>query len=108
MVKSYLSNPLQFVDGTFVLNVAGIKCSGRFEQYNPAFFIRHGTVFHSAWHYYELAFFDPFMAVAKLHAEASFDHQEHLVLVLVVVKYEPAVELDELDVLSVELGGDAR
>jgi hypothetical protein len=48
------------------------------------------------------------MAVAKLHAETAFDHLEHLVLVVVMVKYELAVELDELDELPVEFGGDAR
>jgi hypothetical protein len=47
------------------------------------------------------------MAVAKLHAKAAFDYQKHLVFVLVMVKDELAIQLDELHVLSVELGGDA-
>src|SRR5271166_2956823 len=57
--------------------------------------------------YDKLSLLDPFVMVAKLHAEAAVDDEEHLVLVIVMVEYELAVELDELDVLSVEFGSDA-
>src|SRR6202521_3799427 len=45
------------------------------------------------------------MAVAAIHAEAAFDYQEQLVFVLMMVKDELAIQLDEFDVLGVELGG---
>jgi hypothetical protein len=64
-------------------------------------------VFHPARHYDELALLNPFMAVAEIHAEAAFDYEEHLVLILMMVKDELAIQLDEFDVLAVELGGDA-
>jgi hypothetical protein len=47
------------------------------------------------------------MAVAEIHTEAAFDYEEHLVFVVMMMKDELAVQLDELDLLSVELGGDA-
>ena len=54
----------------------------------------------------ELAFLDPFVVVAVFHAEAAFDDQEQFVFVVVMVEDEFALELVELDVLSVELGAD--
>jgi hypothetical protein len=47
------------------------------------------------------------VVVSKLHAKAAFDHQEHLVLVVVMVENEGAVELDELYVLTIEFGCNA-
>ena len=54
----------------------------------------------------ELTFFDPFVVVEELHAKAPFYNQEHLVFVLVMVEDELAFDLVELDVLTVEFGGD--
>src|SRR5229473_3891837 len=53
-------------------------------------------------HYDKLALLDPLVPVAEIHAEAPLHHQEHLVLVLMMVKYELAHGLHQLDVLSVE------
>src|ERR1035441_3820129 len=105
---SSVSNTLQFVHRPFILNIARVQRRGRLEQHDPTFFVCRGTMLYSARHYDKLALFDPFMAVAKIHAEAALHHQKHFVLVLMTVKYELAVELDELNLLSVEFGGDAR
>jgi hypothetical protein len=96
------------VQGTFVFDVPSVERRDRLKKHNPAFCLRHWTMFHTARYHDKLALFNPFVAVAKVHAEAAFDYEEHLVFVLMMMKYEGAVQLDELDVLSVELGGDAR
>src|SRR5262249_30101323 len=50
----------------------------------------------------------PHMPVAELHPEPPLDHQEKLVLVLVVVPDERAQELDQLHLLPVQLGNHLR
>ena len=42
----------------------------------------------------------------EFHAEAAFDHEKHFVFVLVVMEDKFAFEFVELDMLSVEFGGD--
>jgi hypothetical protein len=44
------------------------------------------------------------MPVAKFHAKTAFNHQEHFVFVLVMMKDEFALELVELYILAIELG----
>jgi hypothetical protein len=107
MVKSFASNPLELVDTPFVLDVARVQRGGGLEEQNPAFLLCHGTVLDPARHYDKLARLDPFLAIAEFHAKAAFNYQEHFILMVVMVKYEWAVELDELHILSVEFGGDA-
>jgi hypothetical protein len=46
------------------------------------------------------------VAVAEFHAEAAFDDEKHFVFVVVMVEDERAVVFDQLDLLSVEFGGD--
>jgi hypothetical protein len=97
----------QLMYGTFVFDISRIQRGGRFKQDEPAFFFRNWTVLDSAWNYDELALFDPFVPLAKVHAEAAFDHQKHFVLVVMMVKYELAVQLDEFDLLAVKLCSNA-
>jgi hypothetical protein len=68
--------------------------------------VSYGTVLYAARHDDKLALFDPFRAIAKFHAETAFDHQEHFVFVLVMMKDKFAFELVELYILAIELGGD--
>ena len=63
---------------------------------------------HAARHDEELAAFEPHLAIAELHSESPIDDQKQLVLTVVVVPDELALELDELDVLTVQLADDAR
>ena len=97
---------LQVGLGALVDDVPGVQGRGGFEQQEPAFFVGDGFVFHSAWDNDELAFADPFMVVAKFHAEAAFDYEEQFVFVFVVVEDELTLEFVELDGLAVELGSD--
>src|SRR5262245_32499449 len=59
----------------------------------------------------EFAGLDPNFAfvtlLAKVHPEAPFHDQEHLVLVFVMMPGKGALELDQLQVLPVELTGNA-
>jgi hypothetical protein len=89
-----------------VYDVASVQGGGGLEEQDPAFFVGDGTMFDTARDDDELAFFDPFVTLAKLHAEAAFDYKEEFVFVLVMVKDEFAFEFVELDVLAVEFGGD--
>lgn|SRR5437868_1709121 len=97
-------DPVQFVQGALVDQVAGVQ---RGREKDPALFVGDGAVLDAARHYEELAFFQPDVLVAKLHAEASFDYQEEFVFVLVVVPDELALQLVELNVLAIEFSGDA-
>jgi hypothetical protein len=90
----------------FVDDVAGVERSGGLEQEQPAFFVGDGLVLDATGNDDELAFFDPFVTVAEFHAEAAFHHEEHFVLVFVMMKNEFALEFVELDGLAVEFGSD--
>jgi hypothetical protein len=107
MTTRTYSDPFKFKHRALVDNVAGVKSGCRFEQQNAAFFFGDRAMFDSARHDYELALFDPFMPIAKLHSKAAFDDKEHLIFVFVMVKYEFALELAQLDHLAVQLGSDA-
>jgi antitoxin VapB len=61
---------------------------------------------HSARNDDKFAFFNPFVALAELHAEAAFHDQEHFVFVLVMMKHELALQFVELHVLAIQFGGD--
>src|SRR5437667_11508427 len=44
--------------------------------------------------------------VAELHAEPSLHHQKHFVFIVVVMPNELALELNQLDELSIEFAGN--
>ena len=46
--------------------------------------------------------------VAELHAEPPLYHEKHLVFVVVVMPDELALELDQLDELSIEFARNVR
>src|SRR5580700_3781254 len=91
---------------SLVDHIASVQRRGGFEQQKPAFFIGHWAMLDAARYHDELAFFDPHVTLAKLHAEASFDHQEQFVFVVVMMKDEFSFQFVELKVLSVEFGTD--
>jgi hypothetical protein len=63
-------------------------------------------VLHPARDHDEFSLFDPFVAVAELHAKTSFDDQEQFVFVFVVMEHEFPLQFIELQMLPVELGSD--
>jgi hypothetical protein len=48
------------------------------------------------------------VAIAKVHAEAAFHDQEHLILIFVMMKHKLAFDFVELQILAVEFGADIR
>ena len=58
------------------------------------FFWRNRPVLHTVWHDDELARADPLLAIAELHEQPPFDHQEQLVFLVVMVPDKLALELD--------------
>ena len=47
-------------------------------------------------HHNELAFFDPLLALTKLHEQAALDHKKQLVLVVMMMPDEFALQLRQL------------
>jgi len=93
--------------GALVDHIAGVQGRCRFEQQKPAFFLGHRFVLDPARYHDEFALFHPLMrTVAKLHSKTSLNHKEQFIFVFVMMKYEFALDLVELDLLSVELGND--
>jgi hypothetical protein len=101
-------NPLQLSHGALVDDVASIQRGSRLKQHNPAFLLRDRTVLHAPRHDDELALFDPLLAVEEFHPKAAFDHQEHLIFVLMVMKHELALDLYQFYLLPVEFPRDVR
>jgi hypothetical protein len=63
---------------------------------------------HPSRHDKELALLDPFVPVAKLHAEAALDHEEHLVFIRMMVKHELTEDFVQLDMLPIQFSYDIR
>src|SRR5713101_9310013 len=74
-------HPLQLRHRPLVHDIPSIQRGRWLKQQNPAFLLGNGTVLDSARDHDEFAFFQPDLAVAKLHAEAAFDHQKHFVFI---------------------------
>ena len=70
--------------------------------------LRDRTVLDAARDDDELALVQRQDAVAELHVEPPVHHEEKLVLGVVSMPDELALELDELDVLAVQLADDLR
>ena len=91
-----------------VLDVPGVERGRRLEKQDPAFFIGDRPVLDSARDHDELAFFEPDGLVAELDAEPAPHHQEHLIFVVMVMPDEFAIDLGELDLLTVQFAGNVR
>lgn len=96
------------VHGLLRGNVAGVEGGRGLEENDLDLVLGDGAVLDAAGYDEHLARGQLNLAVAKLHREGSAMDQEEFILTLVMVPIERALELDELDLLAVELGGDAR
>jgi hypothetical protein len=72
------------------------------------FLLGDRPVFDATGNDQELAFLQPDVPIPERHVEAALHHQEQLVLVVVVVPDELALELDPLDLLAVQFADDRR
>jgi hypothetical protein len=67
-----------------------------------------GPVLDAAWHDEELSGIEAHDASSEVDVEVTLHDEEELVFARVMVPDELALELGELDVLTVELADDAR
>jgi hypothetical protein len=65
-------------------------------------------VLNTPGHYDELALFYPKAVVFKLHSKSALNHEEKFILVIVVVPYKWTLELDQLDLLTIQIPDDLR
>ena len=100
------SDSFQFLNRALVDHIARVQRAGGLKQEDPTFFVGYGSVLDAARDHDEFTFFDPFVVVAEFHAEAALHDEKQFVFVLVMVEDELAFKLVELDLLSVEFGGD--
>ena len=85
-----------------MLDVAGVADAGRLEEEHLHLLFGHRPVLDAVRHNEKLARAKLDGAVAELHPEPPADHQKQLILRLVLVPDEFALELDELDLLAVQ------
>ena len=89
-----------------VLDVPRVQRGRGLEKQDPAFFIGDRLVLDSPRDHDELAFLELNGLVAEFDAKPSFDHEEHLVFILMVMPDEFAFQLVELHQLAVEFTCD--
>ena len=74
----------------------------RLEQHNPGFFIGDRLVFHAAGNDDHLACGERLHPVAIMHVKRPLEHEKELVLIVVAVPHELALDFGDFDVLAVE------
>src|SRR5438552_3372007 len=100
------SQPLEPVERPLVADVPRVERRRRLEQQHLRLALGHGPVLDAARDDEELPRLEAHVPVAELHAELARHDEEHLVLEIVVVPHELALEPDELHHLAVELAHD--
>jgi hypothetical protein len=108
MARDGGSDPLERVDRPLVPDVARIERRGRLEQQDLGLFLGDRPMLDPAWDDEELAFLQPDLAIPEVHPESALHDQEQLILVLMMVPDELALEFHQLDTLAVELAHDPR
>src|SRR6266850_4189324 len=87
---------------------AGVDDASGFDKQRVAFTRRAGDVLDSFGDHEHLARADNNDTVPKTDFHFTFEHQEHLVRVLVIVPYELSLQLDELELAVVHFGHHTR
>ena len=85
-----------------LLNAPGVDGVSRFEEKDMNFFICFRAMLHAMRNDREFIFFNGHGAVAELHVRSPRHYQEKLVLHLVFVPDELALQFDQAHVLAVE------
>lgn len=102
----FVSQSNRLLNRSAVADVAGVEGAGRFEEEDLDFACRHGSVFDAARDDEKLAGLQLDVAITKLHFKTAGDHKEKLILGFVSMPDELAVELDQLDLLTVQFTHD--
>jgi len=102
------SEPFELVAGSLVDQISGIARAGWLEQEDMALLLRHRPVFHASRDHDQLTLMDLLRVVPKLEPEPAPEDQKQLILLLVVMPVERALDLGEFDHLAVQFGHDMR
>lgn len=94
--------------GSTFLDIARVHGRRGLEQQDVNFLFCDGPVLDATWHDQELSLLQPNLTIAEVHAEAAVDDEEQLVLMLVVMPDELALEFDQFDLLPVERTDNLR
>lgn len=102
------SKPSGLLDGAFGANVPCIQRRGWLKEQDVCFLVGDWAVLDLVWDNDKFTFLEPDVPVAKLHAKSAFDHEKHLVFIVMMVPEELSLKLDQLDELAVELTNNPR
>src|SRR2546427_711947 len=100
--------PVELADRALIADGARIESGLRLEQQDVGLLGSDGQVVDPMRHVHELAFIHPHVAVAELDKEPAFHDEKQLVLYVMVMPHELALDLDELHVGVVDLAHDLR
>jgi hypothetical protein len=102
------SNSFELRDGPFVGEIARVQGSLWFDEYDVNFFVGDGEMLDTARNNDKFAFTHHGFAVAELHAQRAFDHEEEFVLVFMVMPDKLTLEFDGFDMALVYFTDDSR
>lgn len=89
-----------------MLDIAGVPGRGRLEDQHVNFIIGNCPVLDTSRHDDEFTFAELYDPVSKLDPKGATQDKKQLVLVLVMMPHELALELDELHFLPIQLADD--
>src|SRR5262245_20971274 len=95
-VGTRASEPRRRCHGSIRHDVSSIQRGRRLEQEHVDFLLRDRPMLDAARNDQELPRLERDVLIAELHREATVDDQEQLVLMLVVMPHELALELHQL------------
>src|SRR5256885_11352556 len=101
-------DPVELRDRALIADVPRIESGLRLEQQYVGLLGSDGQVVDPTRHDDELAFVHPHVAVAELDQQPASHDEKQLVLYVMVMPHELALDLDELHVGVVELTDDLR
>lgn len=110
---SYALNPGRVINGEVRSHVTRVQSSRWLKQQNVDFSCSNWTMFGSTRNDHELAFLQVQVSsspaiVLILHPERSMQDEKQLILIIVPMPNELALELHQFDVLPVQLAYDPR
>src|SRR5262249_19087665 len=102
------SDVLEFCDRPFVRDISRVQSRFWLNQHDVDFLVRDGAMLYAARHDDEFTRADSLLAIAKFHSQRAMHHEKELVLVIVMMPDELALDFCNLYVRIVELANHAR
>src|SRR5258706_12680109 len=100
--------PIELGDGAFIADVSRIQRGSRFEQEHVGLFLGDRQMLNAVRDNDELARLDHEVGVSQLHPQTALHDQKQLVLALVMVPDELALELRELHEVVIHRADNLR